>query len=205
MSQGYSLELWASPYPFFIQSSSSNDLIKHNLIQNEISHLLNMGVIENVLSDERFSRFFSIFSIVQKCMGGVGRVGGITASLNLKRHNKWIKKMKFCVETLASKVSPLSQEDFFTSGGLVNAYPHIPNRPCHCRLLRFIYAGNVINTEYSFSTCPWPPRIFTKMVVVIIAILRSQGIHLYSFLDDILIRAPSPQQRTGPYLGISSR
>lgn len=67
-SQGSSLELRTPPHPFFIQSPILN--YKCNLIQNEISHLLDIGVIESVHSEEKFSVFYSIFLIIQKQIGG---------------------------------------------------------------------------------------------------------------------------------------
>lgn len=69
MTLGYTKELRSPPHPFFIQSLILNDSVKRNLIQNVILHLLDMRVIENVPSEERFSVFYSIFFIVQKYKG----------------------------------------------------------------------------------------------------------------------------------------
>lgn len=117
-SHRYSLELGALSYLFFIQSCSSNDPINHNLIQNQGSHVLVIGMIVCVISEERMSRLYSMFFIVWKCM----RV--IRAILNVKRFNKWMKKTKFQMEILTSTESSLSQGDFLTSVDPVDAYPH---------------------------------------------------------------------------------
>lgn len=61
-----------------------------------------MGTIEWVPSEERFSRFYSIFFIIQQQMVS------IRAILDLKS-NKRIKK-KFWMEILAFTVSYLSQK-----------------------------------------------------------------------------------------------
>ncbi|EMP36013.1 C-myc promoter-binding protein [Chelonia mydas] len=55
---------------------------------------IDIGMIEGVPPEERFSAFYSSIFFVQKCPGDV------SAIFNLKRLNKWVKKTKFCMETL---------------------------------------------------------------------------------------------------------
>lgn len=80
-------------------------------------------------------------------------------------------------------VSYLCQGDLLTSVDLANAYFHIPICPCHPKLLIFSYCTEC-TLPFSLLSAP---VVFMKMLLVVIAMFRLQGTHLYAFLQDILV------------------
>ncbi len=74
-----------------------------------------------------------------------------------------------------------------------DAYFHVAIAPCHRRFLRFHWQGQ----SYEFQVLPFgltsAPRVFTKVLAPVIALLRKHGIQIYAYLDDILLAADSYQ------------
>ncbi|XP_064461987.1 uncharacterized protein LOC135372255 [Ornithodoros turicata] len=86
----------------------------------------------------------------------------------------------------------LLQGDFLVRIDLKDAYLSIPisssDRPWLC----FLYHG----TCYQWNVLPFgltsAPRVFTKLMKPVVAYLRSRGVRLVIYLDDILIMDQSP-------------
>ncbi|KAE8618780.1 hypothetical protein XENTR_v10009500 [Xenopus tropicalis] len=78
-----------------------------------------------------------------------------------------------------------------TKVDLKDAYLHIPIHSDHQKFLRFY----LNQAHYQFQAMPFgltsAPRIFTKVLGALVAEIRSQGVHIYPYLDDILIYADS--------------
>ena len=74
---------------------------------------------------------------------------------------------------------------------LQDAYMSVPVAPKSRSLLVFIFNGKI----YHFKVMPFglnsAPRIFTKLFKPILRLLRSQGMLLIIYLDDILLIAPT--------------
>lgn len=87
----------------------------------------------------------------------------------------------------------ICQGDWFTSVDLQDAYFHIDTFPAHRKYLRFAYQ----NTAYEYVKIPFGRslalRIFTKCVEALTP-LRNMGVRVLSYLDDLLVCAPSPHQ-----------
>ncbi|CAJ0942993.1 unnamed protein product [Ranitomeya imitator] len=68
------------------------------------------------------------------------------------------------------------------------------DRVRHHRFLRF----TVLQEHFQFIALPFglatAPRVFTKIMAALMAILRVRGLGLFPYLDDILIKAPSFSQ-----------
>ena len=83
---------------------------------------------------------------------------------------------------------------------LKDAYFHIPVHPRHRRFLQFIWRGQA----YHYRCLPFglfsSPRTFTRVTKPIAHYLRSRGIHVVFYLDDVLILA-----RSRAMAGISRR
>ena len=75
---------------------------------------------------------------------------------------------------------------------LKDAYYSVPIHPDHRRFLRFVFNGKA----FEFQCLPFglrsAPRAFTRLMNPIIAHIRSLGIRIVIFLDDILILHQSP-------------
>nr|XP_056700756.1 tetratricopeptide repeat protein 39A [Euleptes europaea] len=98
------------------------------------------------------------------------------------------------METLRSIMEALQVGQFLTSLDLKEAYLHIPIHPSHRRFLRFCYAKR----HYQFRALPFglasAPRVFTKILVMLVAWLRQEGLTIFSYLDDILICVKSKEE-----------
>ena len=105
--------------------------------------------------------------------------------LNLKNLNKYVKVKKFKMESLRSIIHALDRGLWACKIDLQDAYFHIAVRKSHKQYLRFAFRGKV----YRFRTLALTsaPRVFTKVVITLIAFLRQKGIQIHVFLDDWLI------------------
>lgn len=145
--------------------------------------MLRKGAIELVPKRLRGSGVYSRYFLVKK------KTGGWRPILDLRRLNKFIKAQKFRMVTLQHVLGQLEEGDFLSSLDLGDAYFHIPILKGHRKFLRFVVQGR----HYQFKALPFglrsAPRVFTKCLAPVAAQLRREGIHVYPYLDDWLIRA----------------
>lgn len=150
-----------------------------------IKQLLDTQVIETVPYTEREQGLYSILFTVSK------KNRKWRAVLDLKFLNTFVIQKHFRMETLRSIAESLLPQDFLTSIDLTDAYLHVPIFPPHRRFLRFCVGGN----HYQFQALPFglssAPQVFTKILIMPITHLRNQGIHINSYLDNILMHAPT--------------
>ena len=135
--------------------------------------------------------------------------GGWRPILNLKAFNNFVKPLPFRMETLRTVMDCLGEahqqrlktsehlrdssmsETWAVSIDLRDAYFHVPVAPEHTRFLRFAYNGKA----YEFLVLPFvlttAPRVFTRIVRVIEAFLKVQGVDMHQYLDDWLLKNQS--------------
>ena len=81
----------------------------------------------------------------------------------------------------------LNKNEFMCKLDLKDAYLTVPIHPTHQKFLRCQWQGKV----YQYTALPFglasAPRVFTKLLKPVLAILRSKGIRLIAYLDDLLI------------------
>jgi hypothetical protein len=91
------------------------------------------------------------------------------------------------MDTLNKVINLVKPKDWAISIDLRDAYLHVPLFPKHRQYLRFCIQGRC----YQWKTlCFGPtsaPRVFTKIVSVVAAILRAQSIRVAIYLDDWLV------------------
>ena len=84
----------------------------------------------------------------------------------------------------------ITQDDYLTKIDLKDAYLAVPIYPSHRRFLCFRWKGE----NYQCAALPFglssAPRIFTKLLRPVMAKLRSLGVKLMVYIDDILLAAP---------------
>ena len=126
--------------------------------------------------------FYSIFFLVDK------KGGGVRPILNLKPLNKYIIKRTFKMENLRSIKRAVKPGDWLVSIDLQDAYMHIPIHPDFRKFLRFKIAGKV----YQFKVLPFglasAPRVFTKLMAPVVALARTEGLFVFPYLDDWIMR-----------------
>lgn len=85
----------------------------------------------------------------------------------------------------------LQKGDWMFSIDLQDAYFHVPITPRHRKFLHFM----VGTKHYQYKVLPFglksAPRVFTKCMAVVAAVLRLQGLFVYPYLDDWLLKGSS--------------
>ncbi|XP_041425389.1 uncharacterized protein LOC121395599 [Xenopus laevis] len=153
-----------------------------------INKMAQSGVIVPVPPSETFSGFYSNLFLVPK------KDGSFRPVLDLKFLNKYIRSVRFKMETLRSVIRGMESREFLMSLDIKDAYLHVPIWPPHHRFLRFAFK----NRHFQFVALPFgltsAPRVFTKLMAVTAAALRLQGISVTPYLDDLLLKASTAER-----------
>ena len=116
--------------------------------------------------------------------------------LDLSEINKQITKVSFKMETIENIVDIIEPGDFMASIDLSDAFFSVPVHESCKKYLCFEFNYQ----RYTFNVLPFgmcsSPRIFTKVLRPAIIYLRSQGIKILSYLDDIFLCSSSKQSLT---------
>ena len=151
------------------------------IFQNEISELLKKDVIEKVPSYHPNAGFYSTLFLVPK------KSGKLRPVTNLRPLNKYLEKKHFKMDTLAKVLNLVIAGDWAVSIDLTDAYLHIPIFPKHRQYLRFCLMGQCYQWK---ALCFGPtsaPRVYTKVLSVVMGHLHTQNIRIVAYLDDLLI------------------
>ena len=111
--------------------------------------------------------------------------------LNLKILNTYIRQTSFKCEGLDTIIAMLCKNDYFVSIDLKDAYLMFSIFPDFWKFLCFDWKG----VRYFYKCMPFgltsSPRIFTKVLKVVLTFLRSRGLRVSAWFDDIVIVASS--------------
>lgn len=180
VTHGYRIEFHSTPPRRFWQVPFSTDPVKHSPKLLAIQHLLDIQAIERVPRPQMGRGVYSVFFLVPK------KNGDMRTILDLKWLNRFIIHKKFKMETWRTITTTLDQGDFLTSIDLSEAYLHIPIHPSRRKFIRFSYGHH----HYQYRALPFvlssAPRVFTKILVAPVAKLRSQGVCVFPYLDDLV-------------------
>ena len=184
LCKGLEIPLISKPFQHKIPDSTPESLTEFHLLRIEIDKLLQKGAIEQVESLEPRSFVSRLFTVPKSN-------GQRCPVINLRQLNKHVFNKKFRMESLGNVRSLLKQGGFLIKIDLQDAYMSVPVAPKSRCLLVFIFDGKI----YRFKVMPFglnsAPRIFTKLFKPILRLLRSQGMLLIVYLDDILLVAPT--------------
>ncbi|KZS06356.1 Uncharacterized protein APZ42_030218 [Daphnia magna] len=123
----------------------------------------------------------SIFAVPKKSKGKFRPI------INLKPLNRHIQYEHFKMENLETVRFLLRQGDWMVKLDFEDAYLTIPVHPAFRKYLRFLWRDRIFEFScLAFGLAP-APRVFTKLLKVVMAVLRKEGIRLVIYLDDILI------------------
>ena len=119
--------------------------------------------------------------LVAKCSGGKRPV------INLRPLNRFVPNQKFRMESILLLKDILKPNSFLTKIDLKDAFYSISIAKKSRKYLQFIYH----NKLYQFCVLPFgistAPRVFSKILKTVIALLCTRGISLIIYLDDLLI------------------
>ena len=112
---------------------------------------------------------------------------------NMKRLNEVIEYHHFKMDTLETAVMLLRPNWWMASIDLKDAYYTVRVVPEDRKFLRFAVGDKL----YQFKAMPMglasAPRIFTKLVKPVLAVLRKKGIICMAYIDDLLLVGPTAE------------
>ena len=181
--QGYKLEL-TSPLiqnrapPRFSHTESEK-------IDIEITALLNKGALNKV--EPVSGQFRSNIFLVPK------RDGKSRPVINLKDLNAFIQYDHFIMEGTHLLRDLLQPHDWLGKIDLKGAYFIIPIWKEQRKYLRFVWKSTLPEFAFLPFGLATAPRLFTKVMKPIVALLRQVGIRLIIYLDDLLFMNQSKE------------
>ena len=165
------------------------------LITVEVGELLHKQAISRAVSDDGF---ISNIFLVPK---GKGKWRLI---LNLKALNLYTEHQHFKMEDIRCVKDLLNRGDYMCKLDLKDAYLSVPIAQCHRKYLKFAWQGTV----YQYNVLPFglatAPRAFTKLMKPALAHLRSKGVRLIAYLDDLLIIGKDKREAEEAYQNAKS-
>ncbi|XP_050958769.1 LOW QUALITY PROTEIN: uncharacterized protein LOC127160164 [Labeo rohita] len=186
--RGYRLQFAVKPPVFNSVLMSAAEGKSAQVLEEEIASLLRKRAIRVVPPEDSHQGFYSRYFVIPK------RGGGLRPILDLRILNKHLRKYKFKMPTFKTLSHFIREKDWFTSVDLEDAYFHIGIYPSHRKFLRFAYQG----TAYEFMTVPFglslAPRTFCRCIEAALSPLRTAGLRVSAYLDDLLLCSPSRQQ-----------
>jgi hypothetical protein len=120
--------------------------------------------------------------------------GKLRPCLDLREVNKCVPYRHFKMEGLKQLKEVIQVGDWMTSIDLQDGYFHVPIAKESRYLLQFKWQGSY----YRFRSMPFglssAPLVFSKLLRPIVGLLRSEGIRMMAYLDDIIILASSLEE-----------
>ncbi|XP_041427028.1 uncharacterized protein LOC121396278 [Xenopus laevis] len=165
VSQGYHLEFASLPPRRFFMSRYPQGHQKAQALHDAISKLIRSEVIIPFPTEERFRGYYSNLFVVPK------KDGSVRPILDLKELYTFIRPRRFKLESLRSVIAA-------------------PIFCPHQRFLRFAFQNRHFQLTDLLLGLNSAPRVFTKIMSVATALIRTRGISITPYLDDLLIKAP---------------
>ena len=150
----------------------------HPVIQKEVDELLAKGAIE--LSSGGAGCYYSMFVMPK-------HTGGLRPILNLKCFNHYKHIPSFKIPTLKHVWQLIQHGDYAFSIDQQDAYLHIPIVKHHHHFLHFVWH----NVPSQWKVLPFglatAPRVFAALTKPILFLCHCKGLHIFIYLDDILV------------------
>lgn len=109
----------------------------------------------------------------------------------LKVLNGFLRKDHFKMESLKTTLCAVRPRDWMLSIDLKDVYFRVPIHVDFQRFLRFVL-GRV---HYQFMCLPFcltmSPHVFSKLLLALVALIRTWGIRIFHYVDDILLLVQS--------------
>ncbi|KAM4690570.1 uncharacterized protein WCC33_017974 [Rhinophrynus dorsalis] len=149
------------------------------LVDSEISTLWQKGAVAPASGSNE--GFISNIFLVRK------KDSGFRPVINLRELNDGVLYRHFKMEGIHLLRDLLLPSDWLVKIDLQDAYLTVPMAPTSQVFLRFRWKGRIWQftcLPFGLSSAPW---CFTKLLKPVVAFLRSRGIRLIIYLDDMLI------------------
>ena len=184
--RGYSLELDCQPRQAVSPPFTPPPPLEAEQVQVEISKLLNKVAVRKVsLCTGQFVN--RIFMVTKKD-------GSCRLVVNLKPLNQFVTKKHFKMENAAMVRSLLRKDGWMTTIDHKDAFLSVPIQADHRKFLHFQWKGALYEFQCLLFGLTSAPRVFTKLLRPVMAVLRRQGIRCMTFIDDLLLLHPSREE-----------
>ena len=188
LKRGYTLPFNQRPvltrFPV-VQSGYANPS-KNMHLKEALVSLMRKLVVEKVVVKSSLA-FYNRLFLVPKPNGKWRPI------LDLSRLNLFLSTGTFKMETPETIRLSLKTGEWVTSLDFSDAYFHIPIAPRSRKYLRFF----LFLQTFQFTALPFglatAPLEFTKVVKEVKLMAQARGIRIHQYLDDWLLRAPSPE------------
>ena len=180
VEEGYKIQLLSSKF-FIPQIITTPSKSKLPLLLNEIQALLSSEAISIVspLESDIVSRIFTVPKPNSK----------VRMIIDLSLLNLQINKVSFKMEDKEIIKSIINKNDYLASIDLKDAFFSVSLHKDSKRLTCFELNG----VRYCYNVLPFgltsSPRIFSKLLKPVISYLRTSGVKITSYLDDIFLCA----------------
>ena len=184
--QGYAIDWIAKPF----QKNAPHELVfpaeQENCLSDEVQKLLLKNAISEVPSKQGTKFISQLFAVPKKD-------GTLRPIINLKSLNHFVQTVSFKMEGIHTLKDILQQGDWMTKVDLKDAYFAIPIAEKDRPFLSFRWGGKTYQFNclpFGLSSAPW---VFTKTTKCIMIFLRTLGLRIIIYIDDILILAESEE------------
>ena len=152
-------------------------------LRQEIEKMLAKGALEIV--PDPGPGFYSRLFLVEKATGGWRPV------IDLSTLNTFIRQTPFKMETVASVLNAVQENDLLASLDLKDAYFQVPVHPSSRKFLRFVSQDTVYQFKVLCFGLSTAPQVFTRVFAAVSAWAHTRRIWLLRYLDDWLVLASS--------------
>lgn len=125
ISSGLAIKFFSTPPLSFLRYPLPRDTVCRSLMDEAISHLLEIKAIQRVPDTQAGRGFYSQVFLVPKSSGGWRPI------LDLKRLNHFVTYRRFKMQSLRNILDGVRRGDLLCSVDLTEAYLHVPVHPSH--------------------------------------------------------------------------
>lgn len=177
---GYKIEFSSEPIQRFQPKQIKLSEQEMQTLNSEIEKILVKQAVE-VVQTKTNCQFVSHLFVRPK------KDGGMRPIFNLKTLNPFVVYNHFKMEGFQVVKNLIQRRDWLCKVDLKDAYFCIPICKDHRKYLRFQYKGKMLQYKGLPFGLASGPRLFTKIMKPVIALLRRIGVRLVIYLDDILL------------------
>lgn len=183
---GLPLEFESRPDQQFYASKQNFTSEESKFIGTEINNLLQKNVIKESLHEP--GEFISPIFLRPK------NDGSFRLILNLKKLNKFMPKIHFKMDTIHTVTELIHESSYMTKIDLKDAYYSIPINNNDKKYLKFMHKGKLFHFTCLPNGLSCGPRKFTKLLKPALTSLRTLGINIIAYIDDLIIIDDSYQK-----------
>ena len=157
-----------------------------SILQLEIDKLIDKEVVSEIKSDDA-AWVSNVF--LRPKPGNKWRL-----IIDLTLLNEYIRKEHFKMDHLGVATEMMSKGSYMASLDLRDAYYSVNLHSDFRKYVTFTWGGKI----FQFNTMPFglspAPRVFTKIMKPVFALLRREGIHCFNYIDDCFVIADTEEK-----------